>query len=178
MPCLVAEFIPHPCHCLPSGGSASKNQIKVTINCIGLARPKINADNNVTLPAVWSVWWSVGSWLHSYIPTSRSRHCGQYYGPGTKPLTTSLGNKRFLLSLDTLNLTFVNIVNMHGSRNHWVSFPYYCLLMNSWHWTNTGWPSKVREDASHIWQPTADHWLVDTGLDMSSRWSRGRVRLC
>ena len=107
--------------------------------------------------------WSAGSWLHSYIPTSRSRHCGQYYGPGTKPLTTSLGNKRFLLSLDTLNLTFVNIVNMHGSRNHWVSFPYYCVLMNSWHWSNTGWPSKVREDASHIWQPTADHWVVDTG---------------
>ena len=158
------------CHCLPSGGSASKNQIKVTINCIGLARPEINADNNETLPAVWSVVnRQLATLLHSDIPMQAlwtvlwARNKTTHYFFGIRD------------SSFTLNLTFVN---MHCSRNHWVSFPYYCVLMNSWHWTNTGWPSKVREDASHIWQPTADHWVVDTGLDMSSRWSRGRVRLC
>ena len=113
--------------------------------------------------------WSAGSWLHSYIPTSRSRPCGQSYGPGTKLLLWAIRDSFF-----TLNSTYL----MHGLRNHWVSFPYYCVQMNSWNWTSTGWPFKVHEDASHIWQATVDHWLVDTGLDMSSRWRAGAGSGC
>ena len=170
--CLVIRIYP-PCTAIVCrlDGRLQRTKLRSSLdikpNCSGLApglaRPKINASSNETLPAVWSVVSrQLATLLHSDIQI-------QSYGPGTKLLLWAIRDSFF-----TLNSTYL----MHGLRNHWVSFPYYCVHMNSWHWTSTGWPFKVREDASHIWQTTVDHGLVATGLDMSSRWRAGAGSGC